>query len=551
MSFVNKKIIFLFCFFPTSFVFALNVGSEIKFNIDPNYDSQLRKETIALLIRITNQTYIFVDKNWWQGLENSVRADLENRIYNLTVDFEKKIYPQITSLFGSEPKPGIDGDERITILFHPMNPDIGGYYNTGDLYSKIQSPRSNEREMIYLNPRHLTKPIAKSFLAHEFTHLVAINQTEIKRRKTEETWFLEALSEAAPAIVGYDANFSGSNLEKRMKSFLSSPKDSLVDWQNKSTDYGIVNIFIRYLIEKYGLSVLKDALFSDKVGIPSLNFSLQKNNYQEDFIEIFRDWAMTVLVNDCSLGKKFCYQDPNLKNLKIVPETNFLPMTGESVMTIYKNHKDFTPDWQRFVGGYGDLVLEFDGQDNALFDVSFLLCDKKESCKIQLLPLDPKQRGEIKIKNFDKEYSFLVLLTFPKTKLVGFDENNPFYNYSIKVKSGKTIEFSTSTPPSFIPSLCQIFNNLKYGMEGEEIRCLQSFLKNQGPEIYPEGLITGYFGPLTLSAVKKFQQKYWQEILAPWGLTKEQATGFVGSTTRAKINQLLSTSLVKNFSSPP
>jgi len=64
-------------------------------------------------------------------------------------------------------------------------------------------------------------------------------------------------------------------------------------------------------------------------------------------------------------------------------------------------------------------------------------------------------------------------------------------------------------------------------------------LKSQGPEIYPEGLVTGYFGPLTLSAVKRFQQKYWQEILAPWGLTKDQATGFVGPTTRAKINQLL------------
>jgi len=76
-------------------------------------------------------------------------------------------------------------------------------------------------------------------------------------------------------------------------------------------------------------------------------------------------------------------------------------------------------------------------------------------------------------------------------------------------------------------------------MKDAEVKCLQEFLKSQGPEIYPEGLVTGYFGPLTLSAVKRFQQKYWQEILAPWGLTQNQPTGFVGSTTRAKINQLL------------
>lgn len=538
-----KKIIFLFSFLPTSFVFALSVGQEIKFNIDPNYDTQLRKETVATLIRITNQLYIFVDKEWWQGLDNPTRSDLENRIYNLSVDFEKNIYPKITSVFGSEPKPGIDGDERITILFHPMNPEIGGYYNTGDLYSKIQSPRSNEREMVYLNPRHLTKAIAKSFLAHEFTHLVAINQTELKRKKVEETWFLEGISEYAPTLIGHDNNFSGSNLERRVKSFLSSPNDSLVDWQNRSADYGIVNLFFQYLVEKYGLKILTDALFSDKIGIPSINFALQKNNFKEDFVTIFRDWMLTILANDCNLGKKYCYQNPNLKNLKIVPETNFLPMTGESTMTIYKRYKDFTPDWQRFVGGYGDLILEFEGQTGAIFDVSYFLCDKSEKCELKNFYLDENQKGKIKIENFDKNYSTVFLLIFPKTKIVGFDEKNPSYSYSIKTTSLKKSEISTSTPftTSTSPvSSCRLINNLKYGMQGEEVKCLQTFLKLQGPEIYPEGLITGYFGPLTLSAVKKFQQKYWQEILAPWGLTKEEATGFVGSTTRAKINQLLS-----------
>ena len=65
-------------------------------------------------------------------------------------------------------------------------------------------------------------------------------------------------------------------------------------------------------------------------------------------------------------------------------------------------------------------------------------------------------------------------------------------------------------------------------------------LKSPRARNLSEGLVTGYFGPLTLAAVKRFQQKYWQEILSPWGLTKDQPTGFVGKSTRAKINQLLS-----------
>ena len=49
---------------------------------------------------------------------------------------------------------------------------------------------------------------------------------------------------------------------------------------------------------------------------------------------------------------------------------------------------------------------------------------------------------------------------------------------------------------------------MAYGDSGEGVRQLQIFLKAQGPEIYPEGLITGYFGSLTQKAVQRFQEKY-------------------------------------------
>jgi len=70
-----------------------------------------------------------------------------------------------------------------------------------------------------------------------------------------------------------------------------------------------------------------------------------------------------------------------------------------------------------------------------------------------------------------------------------------------------------------------------------EVRCLQEFLKNQGAEIYPEGLVTGNFLSLTKAAVIRFQEKYASEILTPLGL--ERGTGFVGEMTRAKINEIL------------
>ena len=67
------------------------------------------------------------------------------------------------------------------------------------------------------------------------------------------------------------------------------------------------------------------------------------------------------------------------------------------------------------------------------------------------------------------------------------------------------------------------------GMSGEEVRIIQTILA-QDPTVYPEAKITGYFGPLTLAAVKKFQIKY--GIANPG----ESGYGIVGPITRAKMN---------------
>ena len=85
--------------------------------------------------------------------------------------------------------------------------------------------------------------------------------------------------------------------------------------------------------------------------------------------------------------------------------------------------------------------------------------------------------------------------------------------------------------------LC-ISGDLSLGMTSAEVTTLQQGLK-QDISVYPEGLTTGYFGPLTKAAVIRFQNKYASEILASWGLTK--GTGYAGSTTRAKFNALYCT----------
>jgi len=96
------------------------------------------------------------------------------------------------------------------------------------------------------------------------------------------------------------------------------------------------------------------------------------------------------------------------------------------------------------------------------------------------------------------------------------------------------LALTTATGGTTTTGLC-ISEGLKYGVTSDAVKTLQEGLK-QDVSVYPEGLTTGYFGPLTKAAVIRFQEKYAVEVLAPWGLTK--GTGYVGSTTTAKFNAL-------------
>jgi peptidoglycan hydrolase-like protein with peptidoglycan-binding domain len=73
-----------------------------------------------------------------------------------------------------------------------------------------------------------------------------------------------------------------------------------------------------------------------------------------------------------------------------------------------------------------------------------------------------------------------------------------------------------------------IQSQLDLGETNSDVTNLQSFFKDNS-SIYPEGLVTGYFGGLTKSAVQRFQAQY--------GLDQ---VGRVGPMTRDRINTLIS-----------
>ena len=94
--------------------------------------------------------------------------------------------------------------------------------------------------------------------------------------------------------------------------------------------------------------------------------------------------------------------------------------------------------------------------------------------------------------------------------------------------------------PSFIQTL-------SLGSRGDDVRNLQTFL-SQFKDIYPEGLITGYFGPLTEKAVQRWQTKH---NIVTSGTSETTGYGRIGPKTRAKLNELITEEAGRSGVIPP
>lgn len=83
---------------------------------------------------------------------------------------------------------------------------------------------------------------------------------------------------------------------------------------------------------------------------------------------------------------------------------------------------------------------------------------------------------------------------------------------------------SMQTAKSDVKESLKLIRGLRQGMSGEDVAALQAILAAD-PSIYPEGIVSGFYGQLTSNAVRKFQMKHGIE-----------AVGFVGPKTLQKLN---------------
>ncbi len=106
---------------------------------------------------------------------------------------------------------------------------------------------------------------------------------------------------------------------------------------------------------------------------------------------------------------------------------------------------------------------------------------------------------------------------------------------------GVKIPASTISAPTTTNSInfknCSAFTKYHaFGDRGGDVGAIQMFLKEKG---YYSGKVDGIYGITTFKAVQAFQKDYSDQILNPWEIKDQKATGVWYKSTRKKANQLM------------
>ena len=221
---------------------------------------------------ITEHAYFFVESGTSVG---------QGTIERIGADFESIVYPTVRARFGSEWTPGVDSDPRITILHARI--DAGGYFSGGDEFPAAIAPRSNEREVLYLDSSILGSPGVgyNALVAHELQHMVHWQADD-----SEDSWANEGLSQVAAEEVG------GGN--DWLDMFLATPDTQLTFWpeyESSAIHYAAAELFMSYLLDQYGGRERASELLA-KDGDSIRGVQAYLDGFGAKFADVFADWVV-------------------------------------------------------------------------------------------------------------------------------------------------------------------------------------------------------------------------------------------------------------------
>lgn len=315
---------------PPSSATPFAVGDALTFTA-LNLDETRTFSVPAVLWYATPHVYMWFEKGYTPDRDSVRRSALR---------FEREIYPRVRELFGAEQSPGIDGDVHLFVLHaRDLGRTVAGYFSSDSELPAVVAPRSNERQMFFMNLDTMRRQIGTDYydgvLAHEFQHMVHANHDP-----NEDTWLNEGFSELAASLAVPDG-FSGGFA----KAFLGAPNTQLNFWDatsNAGPHYGASYLFSAYLYDRYGAEAIRAIVANPLNGFEGIDATLQALVTDASAaatvvpaVELFTQWSLANLLDDPQVaGGRFTY--PALRTLDL-PSPRLTPAVIGKAQTLSLN----------------------------------------------------------------------------------------------------------------------------------------------------------------------------------------------------------------------
>ena len=394
-------------------------------------------EVTATCIAKSEHLYVYI--------EDSVRGMLtEAEAIAVAREFDTRIYPNVRRWMGTEWKPGLDRDNRITLLMHDVGMngsglEYGGYFAPADQLPTM--PNSNRREMLYMDifqfrerPRHTFY----SSLAHEFAHLVNWFQNG---GTTDQRW----LEEGTASFVEWAVY--GTVHTIFVDGYLADPSVSLAYSNTWDIYYGGAFLLMLYLYEQYGGSeLIRSIVETDTLGEGAIDTALAGSGRSERFPDVFLNWGLANWQNTQTGNRKLGYAD--LRNRRVtasVPRVFNYPNAMNNVAI-----DQWGAYYIRFENLPQTLDLSITGTGSGNLYATTLYLPSNGRPVVTPVPFDTENRGRIRRERLQRNDEIILLVTADTPQMFSYTAANTRDDFVIGIPRERR---SDTTPDSITAAL--------------------------------------------------------------------------------------------------
>lgn len=230
-------------------------------------------------------------------IQNSVKVPTA-AVQKAANHFERSTYPTDRSFFGSEWRPGVDGDPHIICLVGDLKSSgAAGFYSAEDEYPRIVNPYSNQHEMVYINSTAMIPGDAgfNQTLAHEFQHMIHWHM-----HPHDNAWLNEGMSMLAEKLNKYPP-------QEEPSAFINNPDTQLNSWslsgESSIAHYGAAYLFLAYLYDRFGRGLIHDLVADARyTDLELVNDVFKKHHIHETANQVFTQWVAANIIDDRSIA---------------------------------------------------------------------------------------------------------------------------------------------------------------------------------------------------------------------------------------------------------